>query len=283
MSAEQLGDVPLTTCQDTGPRPTDFAQVNATIPQNTAGPYCWSVPLPAKNPNNNLRWATPVLLVVHVWDYHNFPGPHLTTLLLCVIQVTLVHAYSITIHEKGLPLGTGWNATIGGVTVRSNTTTVRFEEPNGSYAFRIGALPGWTSKFTGTVLVNGSNVGVFRTFAPKTYEVTFHETGLPVGTNWSVDIGGTSMSSTLNHIRIHLPNGSYSYSVGNVSNYTRTPNGSFTVTGSSPSITVHFTHVKHKGAVVATGPPNPILLRQTGFVALDARLWRRAISTRGWW
>ena len=257
----------------------DFAQVNATIPQNTSGPYCWSVPIPANDPNNDLPWVTPALLVVHIWDYQDFRGPHFTTLLLYVIQVTLVHAYAITIHEKGLPAGTPWNATIGGVTILSDTATARFEEPNGSYSFRIGAVPGWTTKFTGTVRVNGSNVGAYRTFTQKVYAVTFRETGLPEGTNWSVTINALASSSTLNHIKFHVPNGSYSYFVANVTNYTWAGSGSFTINDNGTSIWVHFSHVKHSGPIVVFGLPDPTRSNNS-FDAVTAALGSNLLPKR---
>jgi hypothetical protein len=247
----------------------DFDQVNATIPQLTTGPYCWSVPIPTNNPNTNLPWVTPASLVVHIWDYQNFPGPHLTTLLLYVIPVTLVHAYAVTLREKGLPAGTSWNTTIGGVTKLSRTTSVRFDEPNGSYAFQIGGVPGWTTKFTGSVEVNGSNVGVFRAFTPKTYTVTFRETGLPVGTNWSVTIDGTRAYSLLGNIKFHLPNGSYSYTVANVTNHSRTPNGSVSVDGTGALVWVHFSLGKHSGAAFATILPASVTGRN-GLPPFDA-------------
>ncbi|HTP54824.1 MAG TPA: hypothetical protein VML94_07730 [Thermoplasmata archaeon] len=85
-----------------------------------------------------------------------------------------------------------------------------------------------------------------------TFPVTFNETGLPAGTNWSVSIFGdtarwgyhTNGSST-SAIGFSLPNGTYGYTVANTSNatsvYTAFPSsGNLSVNGSAVSVSVAF-------------------------------------------
>ncbi|MGA8303287.1 MAG: thermopsin family protease [Thermoplasmata archaeon] len=73
-----------------------------------------------------------------------------------LVSVTL---YKVVYTEKGLPSGKLWSVTLGGVTLWSTTTTITFYDPNGVYAFTVGAVKGHTAKPTiGAVDVSGHNV-----------------------------------------------------------------------------------------------------------------------------
>ena len=170
-------------------------------------------------------------------------------------SVTFAPTYSVTFTEKGLPKGTLWNVAIGPLRVTSVTSTIVFLEPNGSYPFQVGIVAGWSTTATGSVVVTGSSATVTRTFTQVKYVVTFKETGLPVGTNWSVTVGATSVSSTLTYINFHLTNGSYSYVVTNVANYSRSPTGSFAVVGAGLTITEKFLPVRYTVTFKEAGLP----------------------------
>ncbi|MFP3318691.1 MAG: protease pro-enzyme activation domain-containing protein [Thermoplasmata archaeon] len=79
--------------------------------------------------------------------------------------------------------------------------------------------------------------------APATYTVTFTENGLPSGTSWSVTFNGNTKSSTTTTISYTgIANGSYSFTVGNVSGYTASPSsGTITVNGGNVNQTITFT------------------------------------------
>ena len=206
--------------------------------------------------------------------------------------------YNVTFAETGLPNGTYWyvdlasgwwdstfNASFG--------STVGFEVPNGTYTFSVGsgfahdppgAAPGWwngsgsgsyvPTPQTGTVSVFGSNVTVSIDFAPLVYyAVTFNETGLPNGTAWSVDLGGSSSGGWGDHgagplcgpspngsggpvvngttITFELPNGVYNFTVANVT----TNNTTYVPTPSSGSVTVNGSNVSVSVSFVAGGDP----------------------------
>jgi outer membrane protein assembly factor BamB len=162
------------------------------------------------------------------------------------ILVTFNRTYSVTFTERGLPKGTLWNVTIGAEMIRSNTSTIVFTEPNGTYSFQVGIVPGWKTTDSESVQVAGSAAFVTCMFAPVKYVITFKERWLPSGTNWSVTVGATTLSSTLSYINFHLTNGSYSFSVANVANYSRTPaSGTFAVAGSESTILVKFSIVRY--------------------------------------
>lgn len=66
--------------------------------------------------------------------------------------------YQVTFAETGLPSGTSWSVTLGGITESSTTNTIVFFDPNGSYAFTVGAVMGYsTMHSSGAVIVSGHN------------------------------------------------------------------------------------------------------------------------------
>ena len=177
------------------------------------------------------------------------------------VTFTPLVLYNVTFDETGLPSGTFWsvglfNASVGGAWNGSSNASVNFTLPDGVYGFWIGnATNGSTvyvpSPTNGTVVVNGSSVVVAVDFSPVTlYNVTFVESGLPAGTNWTVflfndSVGGLCNSSANASLTFFIPNGSYNFSVGNVSNgtvvFVPTPaNGSLTVNGSGATVLVEF-------------------------------------------
>jgi thermopsin len=177
-----------------------------------------------------------------------------------VTEPTLVYTvetYSITFTEHGLPSGSSWSVTIGATTLTSTSTTIVFTEPNGTYSYRLGTVPGWMpNHVTGSVDVTGANAAVSITFTQVTYVVSFFEYGLPGGTTWSVTVNGTTLSSTAQTIKFHLANGTYSYSVSNVANYSRTASGSFTVSGGPLTVITHYVLVTYVISFFEYGLPS---------------------------
>jgi hypothetical protein len=58
---------------------------------------------------------------------------------------------------------------------------------------------------------------------PYLESVTFHETGLPASTDWSLTIGATTTASRTTEVEFQLPNGSYSFTVGVVAGFAASP------------------------------------------------------------
>ncbi len=159
---------------------------------------------------------------------------------------SVIPTYTVTFTESGLPSGTSWSVTQNGSTHPSTSGTVTFTEPNGTYSFTVGSVSGYTpSPSSGSLTVKGSATGVSITFTAipaGSYPVTFTESGLPTGTNWSVTLGGSTLSSTTSTIIFTEPNGTYPYTVGSVSGYTASPSsGNVTVSGAAHSISITFT------------------------------------------
>jgi YVTN family beta-propeller protein len=105
-----------------------------------------------------------------------------------------------------------------------------------------------------TAEVDVCNVGqgTLSRIAPRpapTYAVSFRETGLPTGTNWSVRLNGTLQSSPSANISFLEPNGTFPYTIPSAGGYLPTPSsGSIGVDGAGRTVAVTF------------APPPPLLL-----------------------
>ena len=168
--------------------------------------------------------------------------------------------YSVTFEENGLASGTHWVVGLsatrgfgpGGKTEQSsNGTTVKFLLQNGTYRFRILPVHGYLSNVSiGRFSVVGASppLMVVNFTAIPTYSVTFTESGLPAGTNWSVLVATQAegwsvwpvhvlVTSNTTAIAFNLPNGSYCYRIYPVAGWHVTSGavrGSITVSGASP-------------------------------------------------
>ena len=167
---------------------------------------------------------------------------------------SVISTYTVTFTESGLPAGTSWSVNLTGSTHTSTSTTVTFTEPNGTYTYTVGSVTGYTSSpSSGSVMVKGANVSEAITFTAipsGSYSVTFTESGLPTGTNWSVTLGGKAESSTGSTITFTEKNGTYPYTVTVPSGYLAIPtSGSVNVAGKAVSQGVTFS---------ASPPPNTV-------------------------
>ncbi len=68
-------------------------------------------------------------------------------------------AYLVTFTSSGLPPGTSWAVTLGGIPQSSTARTITFTEPNGTYPFAIENLTGYTANpSSGSLSVGGAPV-----------------------------------------------------------------------------------------------------------------------------
>ncbi|MGA9839616.1 MAG: YncE family protein [Thermoplasmata archaeon] len=153
--------------------------------------------------------------------------------------------YSVTFRETGLPSGTSWSLTFNGTPYPPTSTDFSFTEANGTYPFSIGSVTGYTANVSaGEIAVNGAAVTEwigFTVTGPPSYGVTFTETGLPSGTNWSVTLNGATESSTSSSITFTEASGAYLFSVGSVPGYSADPaSGSVAVGQSAVAKTINF-------------------------------------------
>ena len=156
---------------------------------------------------------------------------------------------TITFRETGLPSGSVWYVNLTGQSsgpISAGSIYVD-ELINGSYSYTITTSDNMyePSLSSGSIKVNGKNLSQTITFTEVKYSITFTESGLPSGTSWSVILNGTKESSTTDTIAFTEPNGTYSYTVNNVSGYSVSPSsGSIKFSGSNFNEAVTFTQVK---------------------------------------
>jgi hypothetical protein len=165
------------------------------------------------------------------------------------INVTFSKAtYPVSFSESGLPSGTSWSVTFGG-TSASSTGNLTFQVVNGSYPFTVGSVSGYTaSPSSGTVKVRGQAQTISVRFTanvtqPLRYSVYFNESGLPNGSTWSVDLNGTTHTSTSFSILFTDPNGSYRFNASCGANYTASPSSGYAnVSGTTVAINITCTN-----------------------------------------
>jgi hypothetical protein len=83
------------------------------------------------------------------------------------VLTTHVPTYPVTFSESGLATGTQWSVTLNGIVNTSTTTSMEFSEPNGTYAFSVTPVSGYsTSISAGNISVSGTS--------PAPISVTFY-------------------------------------------------------------------------------------------------------------
>ena len=131
------------------------------------------------------------------------------------VYITYSAPYTLTFLENSnfqLPSGTQWSATFNGKTQSTTGTSTQFGAFDGTWSYSVGAYPNYTqSPLSGSVAINGGSKTIQVNF---TADAVFNETGLPNGTDWSVDISKVqNQSSTSKAMYIPMDSGVYSYKV----------------------------------------------------------------------
>ncbi len=167
--------------------------------------------------------------------------------------------YSVTFDERGLPVGTNWSVTFAGVVQSSTTSSIPFTATNGTWPFTVGNVTGYSaSPSSGSVNVSGQPQSLLLAFAPSNtsvYSADFTETGLPVGTTWSVTLNRSTISTNGSAIVFSVPDGSYYYNVGPESGYNASPSaGSVVVSGAAVAVSIPFSPGPLTSVTIVTIP-----------------------------
>jgi outer membrane protein assembly factor BamB len=183
-----------------------------------------------------------------------------------------------------------WNYTTGG-SVTSSPAVAGGVVYVGSWNCKIYALNATTGAFvwsykTGSVVASSPAVaggvvyvgsldeevyafGLSPLSTPIVRYVTFAESGLPLGTQWSVTFSGQTQSSTSNSIIFNAVNGVYTFSV--------TTHFGYVAWSSSGSIIVNGTNVAEQIIFIRLIPHRPWFLLYTGDGWCGTRFWHPAI------
>jgi hypothetical protein len=164
--------------------------------------------------------------------------------------------YAVTFQESGLPNGTFWSVNLGAGLVYADGARIVFHQPNGTYAYTLGTVPGWEPTIpTSELRVRGSAVTLDIPWARTEFSVSFTETGLSPGTSWSVTLANVTLTSNLSLIAFGAEDGSYTYTIGPVPGWTTsTYSGSISVNGTNRSVPVDWMRT-YAVSVSETGLP----------------------------
>ncbi|MCI4326209.1 MAG: YncE family protein [Thermoplasmata archaeon] len=170
-------------------------------------------------PNGDFGW---VVWNVPGWRADAYTGGVVVSGANRTVNVSFARTvYSVGFNELGLPLGTNWSVTIGNSTSAGSVSTLFLSEPNGSFDFSVGNVPGWrASEYSSLVNVSGGAADVPLFWTQNQFAVTLTESGLPTGTEWSATLnGGASTFSTAPSIVFEAGNGTAEYTIGSVSGF----------------------------------------------------------------
>ena len=165
-----------------------------------------------------------------------------------------------TFNETGLPVGKAWEVTFANTTEQTTEATMRFEVPNGTYFFSVSAPAGYHSNVTdGNVSLQNQSILQMLAFSLVLYDLSFEEFGLPVGQAWSVQVGGTNLTSTSAKISIEMPNGTLGYRVAPIAGFHASLySGSLVIAGVSIVVSVNWTQVTYPAAFSEIGLPDGV-------------------------
>jgi YVTN family beta-propeller protein len=153
--------------------------------------------------------------------------------------------YAVIFEESGLPKGTGWWVNVsGGPDTFSFGYTLTFDVPNGTHPYSVSSVDETYAHPVGTFQVDGAVVYEEVPFSRVTYTVTFAESGLAPGTNWSVGLYATQQSSATTFDAFTEPNGTYLFLLGRVPGYAMSPSsGIVIVDGANQLVMLEYTAI----------------------------------------
>ena len=131
----------------------------------------------------------------------------------------------------------------------TNNVTILNDSKNTPVAnVNVGSGPAGTAydQADGEIFVANGNANSVSVVSDGTHgSITFTESGLPTGTNWSLVWNGTSSATKTTSLTLTEPNGTYTYSIGNVTvgghKYLPSPSlGSITISGASLTQSITF-------------------------------------------
>ncbi|MEM0159879.1 MAG: hypothetical protein QW393_03945 [Candidatus Micrarchaeaceae archaeon] len=233
--------------------------VNVTVAANGSYPYV------IVNPNGYSGSPSSGNVAI---THYNVSG-YATIIAPITTFTSTAKTYQVTFVTSTLASGDFWSVTVNGVTETSNTNTITFNEPNGTYSFNIPDVGHWYAiPFSGSFTVAGNKSlpawmhGTLQnniTFKYG-YLVTFTASGLPKYVPWSVELNGTtnSTSGSSSSITFSIANGTnYAFSISIAPNWQASPaSGTLSVSGAPVTETITFTEVFYKIIFVETGLPS---------------------------
>ena len=202
------------------------------------------------------------------------------------IAVTFGYSYTVTLVETGLPISMSWFWSVYSDALRISSgvsglpEAALLVEPNGTYTFTAGTTYGRYAAEPGSFVVSGGSLNVTVGFRPVTFPIQFDEEGLPAGTNWSVEVNGSTYYSVAHELTIPEVNGTYRYYVSSVSGYQpSSSNGNLTVSGNPVPVVLTYSAIPGSSffpSLFGSGLLLGGLIALAGAIGgIGAYLWRR--------
>ena len=166
--------------------------------------------------------------------------------------------YPVWFTESGLPFGKSWSATVAGLAINTTNYAKLVREPNGSFPFTVGNVPGWRANaYSGSFNVSAGATTVTVYWTQSLFPLSFSESGLPDGALWSIRLnGGPLLTSTAPTLVATVPNGTESYEVGYVGGFRANAyHGYVTVVGPSGGATILWSPTLYPVEIAEHGLP----------------------------
>jgi len=161
----------------------------------------------------------------------------------------------VVFTESGLPAGTNWSIDVNGTTRFTTATFLTFSLTDGTYNYSVPSVPGFATPTPGSFTVAGGLVSVLVNFTQDVFSLTFHESGLPPGTDWGVVIGSETESGASSNLTFYLANGVYGFLVIGIAGYVYTTSSPAVVAGAPSIVSVAFSLQTYPIVFVQFGLP----------------------------
>ncbi|MGP6221018.1 YncE family protein [Caldiplasma sukawensis] len=163
------------------------------------------------------------------------------------VLIVFSKVFQATFLRSGLPSGSTWYVNISGVTRSGPITGSSFsiDLSNGTYFYSVSTSNKEysPSEHTGYLVVNGSPRSMIVSFTQVLFMVTFNAFNLPPGKVWYVNLSNGASSGPIVEptYSFYLPNGSYTFQIGNLPGFkANLSGGSVNVTGKDVSVNLEF-------------------------------------------
>jgi len=183
-----------------------------------------------------------------------------------------IQFYEVTIpvsfQEFGLSSLIRWSVIVDGSIYSTSSQTLNLLLPNGTYSYEFTNASTYhvVGPSSGTFILNGTPRIIVAHYSVNMFSVTFVESGLPSGKEWSLYFNGTKMTVSAPSITVMVPDGAYSFNISNVSGFRPSVvSSTVTVNNTSVIVTLSFTRI----LTVPARSSNALLY---GLVALAAAI-----------
>ncbi len=240
----------------------EYAPYNLTVLSAATGQVVGSVPLPNAAEPGVLEYdnSTGLLYAANAGIGNNGVNSP-DDLVVDPLNLSVVGSFPVGAYPAGLGLSATMGLVFGASFVTGNVSAIAVGSLNITAVLSLGpgalAYSLVTDAAASEVIVGewGQNTLVFLQYA-EVYAVEFNESGLRPGTNWTVNLDGSNLTTENGTLLTNLPNGSAEFSVNPVPDFSANPqNGTLTISGAGAAVTLKFSRTYHVEFITSGLPP----------------------------